>query len=65
MIGRCMDCGALFETTTEDASAPDCRCVQCWRCQRDERERASLGLPTLRASRAMFAALDDARERRK
>lgn len=34
-----------------------------WRELRDERERASLGLPTLADTRRMFAALDRARSR--
>lgn len=34
-----------------------------WREQRDDRERASLGLPTLDGTRRMFDALDRARRR--
>lgn len=31
MIGVCTKCGAMFETTQEDACSPDCQCPDCYR----------------------------------
>jgi hypothetical protein len=63
MIACCSKCTALFETTEEDACTPDTLCPPCFRRERQaDAERRRMGLPTMAGTRAMFAALDRARE---
>lgn len=38
MIGRCVNCGILFSTTSEDAGDPACLCNTCFRAKNVEQE---------------------------
>lgn len=63
MIGCCKKCGELFEGTEEDTNGPEVTCPTCYRRERqDDAERRRMGLPTMAGTRAMFAAIDKARE---